>query len=346
METFRFANPGFLYMLLLIPVIVVLLVISLRRRRVARERFGNTEMVKRLMPGFSSRRYIVKFIFVMLALVSGILTAARPQFGSRLQQVKREGVEVIIALDVSNSMLAEDIAPSRLERAKQAIAQLVDQLRNDKIGLILFAGDAYTQIPVTNDYLSAKMFLESASPDAVSKQGTDIASAIDLGMRSFSPGNNKSKALIIITDGENHEGDAVEKAREAAKAGIVISTIGIGSPDGTPVPVTVNGKTDYLKDAEGNTVISKLDETTLKEIASAASGRYVRANTTSLGLNEIYNDIGKMKKSETSSVMYTDYNDQFMIPALIMLVLIIAEIFIMDRKNYSFRNLKFLNMKF
>jgi Ca-activated chloride channel homolog len=346
METFRFANPGILYMLLLVPVLVVFLILTLRRRRMARERFSSAEMMKRLLPDFSSRRTIVKFIFCTLALTAGILTAARPQFGSRLQEVKREGVEVIIALDVSNSMLAQDIAPSRLERAKQAIAQLVDQLRNDKIGLILFAGDAYTQIPVTNDYLSAKMFLEAASPDAVSKQGTNIGSAIDLGMRSFSSKNNRSKALIIITDGENHEDDAVEKAKEAAKAGVVIYTIGIGSPDGTPIPVTVNGKTDYLKDIDGNTVISKLDESTLKEIANASSGRYVRANTTSLGLNEIYNDISRMKKSETSSVMYTDYNDQFMIPALIMLVLLLAEFFIMDRKNTAFRSLRFLNMKF
>jgi Ca-activated chloride channel homolog len=346
METFRFANPGILYMLLLVPVLVVFLILTLRRRRMARDRFSSAEMMKRLLPDFSARRTIVKFIFCTLALTAGILTAARPQFGSRLQEVKREGVEVIIALDVSNSMLAQDIAPSRLERAKQAIAQLVDQLRNDKIGLILFAGDAYTQIPVTNDYLSAKMFLEAASPDAVSKQGTNIGSAIDLGMRSFSTKNSRSKALIIITDGENHEDDAVEKAKEAAKAGVVIYTIGIGSPDGTPIPVTVNGRADYLKDIDGNTVISKLDESTLKEIANASSGRYVRANTTSLGLNEIYNDISRMKKSETSSVMYTDYNDQFMIPALIMLVLLLAEFFIMDRKNTAFRSLRFLNMKF
>ncbi len=346
METFRFANPGILYMLLLVPALLVFLILNIRRRRLAREKFGSTEMVKRLLPDYSPRRTIVKFTFCALALTAAILTAARPQFGSRLQEVKREGVEVIIALDVSNSMLAEDIAPSRLERAKQAIAQLVDQLRNDKIGLILFAGDAYTQIPVTNDYLSAKMFLDAASPDAVSKQGTNIGSAIDLGIRSFSKNNDKSKALIIITDGENHEDDALEKAKEAAKAGVVIYTIGIGSPDGTPIPVTVNGKTDYLKDIDGNTVISKLDESSLKEIAYAASGRYVRANNTSLGLNEIYNDIGKMKKSETASVMYTDYNDQFMIPALIMLLLLLIEFFIMDRKNTTFRNLKFLNMKF
>ena len=211
--------------------------------------------------------------------------------------------------------------------------------------MIVFAGDAYTQIPVTTDYLSAKMFLESASPDAVSKQGTAIGTAIDLGMRSFSPKNNESKALIIITDGENHEDDAISKAKEAAEKGIVIYTIGIGSPGGSPVPLTVNGRRDYLKDQDGNTVISKLDENILKEIASITSGRYVRANTTSLGLNEVYNDIGRMKKSETSSVMYTDYDDQFMVPAIVMLILLLIDVFVMDKKNNALRNLKILNMK-
>lgn len=345
METFRFANPGMLYLLLLVPVLIILLILSLRRRRLARERFGEAELVKRLLPDYSPRRAIVKFIICCLALVAGVFTAARPQFGSKLEEVKREGVEVIIALDVSNSMLAEDISPNRLERAKQAITQLVNQLKNDKIGLILFAGDAYTQIPVTNDYLSAKMFLESAGTEAVSKQGTAIGTAIDLGMRSFSPQNDKSKALIIITDGENHDDNALSKAKEAADAGIVIYTIGIGSPNGSPIPLTINGRQEYLKDKDGTTVISKLDEDVLKDIAAATSGRYVRANNTSLGLNEVFNDIGRMKKSETSSMMFTDYNDQFMVPALIMLLLLIIDLFIMDKRNNALRNLKFLNMK-
>jgi Ca-activated chloride channel family protein len=236
-------------------------------------------------------------------------------------------------------MLATDITPSRLERAKQAIAQLVDQLRDDRIGLILFAGDAYTQIPVTNDYLSAKMFLESAGPDAISKQGTAIGAAIDLGMRSFSPESDKSRALIIITDGENHEDDALEAARTAAEKGVVIHTIGIGSPEGSPVPVNAGGRTDYLKDRDGNTVISKLDEKGLQDIASLTGGRYVRANNTSIGLNEIYNDIGRMKKSEADTVMYTEYNDQFLVPAVIMFILLVADVLLTDRKHHILRRL-------
>lgn len=342
MSTFRFAQPDMLYLLLLVPVLIVLWVFNARRRRVARERFGESALVKNLSPDYSSGRMALKFFMMVFAFICGVLVVARPQFGSKLEEVKREGVEVIIALDVSNSMLAEDIQPSRLERAKQAIAQLVDQLRNDKIGLILFAGDAYTQIPITNDYLSAKMFLESANPDVVSKQGTAIGSAIDLGMRSFSANSDKSRALIIITDGENHEDDAIALAKSAAEKGVVIYTIGIGSPSGSPIPVTVNGKTDYLKDVDGETVISKLDEKGLQEIASLTGGRYVRANNTSIGLSEIYNDIGRMKKSETNSIMYTEYNDQFLVPAVILLVLILADIFIMNRKNHVLQKLGIL----
>lgn len=339
MDTFRFAQPDMLYLLLLVPAFIFIWIMGNRRRRIARERFGEPDLVKRLLPDYSPGRMAAKFFIRMLAFVFGVLTVARPQFGSKLEEVKREGVEVIIALDVSNSMLAADITPSRLERAKQAIAQLVDQLRDDRIGLILFAGDAYTQIPVTNDYLSAKMFLESAGPDAVSKQGTAIGAAIDLGMRSFSQESDKSRALIIITDGENHEDDAMTAARAAADKGVVIHTIGIGSPDGSPIPMKVGSKTDYLKDRDGNTVISKLDEKGLREIASLTGGRYVRANNTSIGLNEIYNDIGRMKKSETDTVMYTEYNDQFLVPAVIMLVLLIIDVLLMDRKNHLLKRL-------
>ncbi len=209
------------------------------------------------MPELSDSRSVVKFILLLFAVLAGVIMLSRPQFGSKIEDVKKQGVEVIIALDVSNSMLAEDIQPDRLTRAKQAISRLVDNLDNDKIGLIVFAGAAYTQIPVTTDYVSAKMFLSTINPEMVPKQGTAIGAAINLGIRSFSPGEGKSKAMIIITDGENHEDDPVSDAEEAAKAGIVIHTIGIGSTEGVPVPVISNGKRDYLKDVDGNTVINK-----------------------------------------------------------------------------------------
>ena len=229
MQLFRFAHPDFLYLLLLLPVFVLLFIINEIRKKRALKRLGDTNLVNGLVPEMSRIRPVIKFILQLTAFLSGVIMIARPQFGSKIEDVKKQGVEVIIALDVSNSMLAEDIQPDRLTRAKQAISRLVDDLENDKIGLIVFAGDAYIQIPITTDYISAKMFLSAISPNMVPKQGTAIGAAINLGIRSFSPGEGKSKAMIIITDGENHEDDPVKAAEEAAKAGIVIHTVGIGS---------------------------------------------------------------------------------------------------------------------
>ena len=345
MQLFRFANPDFLYLLLLIPVIIILYIINSIRKKRALQRLGDFKLVGRLVPELSKVRPFIKFILLLSAVSAGIVMLARPQFGSKLKEIKRQGVEVILALDVSNSMLAEDIQPSRLERAKQAISRLVENLDNDKIGLIVFAGDAYTQIPITTDYISAKMFLSSIGPEMVPKQGTAIGSAIDLGMRSFSTGTGKSKAMVIITDGENHEDDPVAKAKEAAAAGIIIHTIGIGSVEGVPLSIVSNGKKDYLKDTDGNTVISKLDENILKEIALAANGKYVRANNSNIGLDEVYNEIKKLKKQELEGQMYTEYNDQFQIFAGAALLLLLIEFMIMERKNRRFSNLRIFKLK-
>ncbi len=345
MQLFRFANPEYLYLLLLLPVMILLFIVNEIRKRRARRRLGEERLVGSLMPEMSDSRSAVKFIILLLAVLAGIIMLSRPQFGSKIEDVKKQGVEVIIALDVSNSMLSEDIQPDRLTRAKQAISRLVDNLSNDKIGLIVFAGDAYTQIPITTDYVSAKMFLSTISPEMVPKQGTAIGAAIKLGMRSFSPGEGQSKALIIITDGENHEDDPVAAAEEAAKAGIVIHTIGIGSAEGVPVPVTINGRKDYLKDANGNTVISRLDEDILKRIAITGNGSYVRANNTNIGLDQIYADIRKMKKQELESTQYTEYNDQFQVFAAMALFLLVAEFIIMDRKNRRLANIRLFKFK-
>jgi len=274
-----------------------------------------------------------------------VIMLSRPQFGSKIEDIKKQGVEVIIALDVSNSMLAEDIQPDRLTRAKQAISRLVDNLDNDKIGLIVFAGDAYIQIPITTDYVSAKMFLSSINPNMVPKQGTAIGAAINLGVRSFSPGEGKSKAIIIITDGENHEDDPVKDAEEASKAGIVIHTIGIGSTEGVPIPVMNNGRKDYLKDVDGNTVVTKLDEDILKKIALSTNGNYVRANNSNIGLDEIYTQIKKMKKQDLESTMYTEYNDQFQVFAAIALFLLIVDFIIMERKNRRLANIRLFKFR-
>jgi Ca-activated chloride channel homolog len=345
MQLFRFANPEYLYLLLMLPVLVLLYIINEIRKRRARKRLGDTRLVSSLMPELSDTRSIVKFILMLSAILAGIIMLSRPQFGSKIEDVKKQGVEVIIALDVSNSMLAEDIQPDRLTRAKQAISRLVDNLDNDKIGLIVFAGDAYTQIPVTTDYVSAKMFLSTISPDMVPKQGTAIGAAINLGIRSFSPGEGKSKAMIIITDGENHEDDPVKEAEEAAKAGIIIHTIGIGSTGGVPVPVIINGKKEYLKDAQGNTVISKLDEDILKKIAMSTEGSYVRASNTNIGLDQIFGDVKKMKKQDLESTQYTEYNDQFQIFAAIAIFMLIVDFIIMERKNRRLANIRLFKFK-
>jgi Ca-activated chloride channel family protein len=324
---------------------VALFVINEFRRRKSLKKLGESVLIHKLIPEFSKTRTVVKFVFLLVGISAVIVMLSRPQFGSKLEEVKKQGVEVIIALDVSNSMLAEDIQPDRLTRAKQAISKLVDNLENDKIGLIVFAGDAYTQIPITTDYISAKMFLSTINPEMVPKQGTAIGAAIKLGIRSFSPGEGKSKAMIIITDGENHEDDPVSEAEEASKTGIVIHTIGIGSIEGVPVPVTAGGRRDYLKDADGSTVITKLDEEILKKIAIGTGGNYIRASNSSIGLDEIFNDIRKMKKDELESTMYTEYNDQFQIFAAIALFFCLIDFIIMERKNRRLQNVRLFKFR-
>jgi Ca-activated chloride channel family protein len=297
-------------------------------------KFGNREIISQLMPEASSSRHIIKYFIQLLAVLALIIGIARPQFGSKLREVKREGIEIIIALDVSNSMLAEDIQPNRLERAKQAISKLVDQLVNDKIGLIVFAGKAYVQMPITTDYVSAKMFLSTINTDIVPVQGTAIGSAIELGMNSFTPAVESSKALIVITDGENHEDDAIQAARLASEKGIKVCTIGIGHSDGSPVPVTgPGGQKTYLKDREGKTVISKLDEKTLQQIAAAGNGVYVRSSDTRIGLNTVFDELNKMEKQEMDVKTYTDYDERFQYFFSLALILLFADLFILERKN-------------
>jgi Ca-activated chloride channel family protein len=345
MQLFRFAHPDFLYLLLLLPVLILLFIINEFRKKNALKRLGDASLVNGLIPEMSRIRPVIKFILQLVAVLSGIIMLARPQFGSKIEDVKKQGVEVIIALDVSNSMLAEDIQPDRLTRAKQAISRLVDDLDNDKIGLIVFAGDAYIQIPITTDYISAKMFLSAINPNTVPKQGTAIGAAISLGAKSFSPGDGKSKAMIIITDGENHEDDPLKEAEDVSKAGIVIHTIGIGSTNGVPIPMVNNGKKDYLKDADGNIVVTKLDEDILKKIALSTNGNYVRANNSNIGLDEIYAQIKKMKKQDLESTMYTEYNDQFQIFTAIALFFLILDFLIMERRNRKLANIRLFKFK-
>lgn len=340
---FRFENIEFIYLLVLIPVLLVVFIIGRKIRKRSLKRFGDPDILNQLMPFLSVNRPVVKFLFILFALVFIILGMARPQFGSKLEEIKRKGIEIVIALDVSNSMLAEDIQPNRLEKAKQAIERLVEKLADDKIGLIVFAGDAYVQIPITNDYASAKMFLSSINTQIVPKQGTAIGSAIDLGMNSFSPDNEASKALIIITDGEDHEDDAVSMAKEAAEKGIVIHVIGVGTPDGTPIPVFSGGQRSFRKDREGNTVITKLNEKILREITSAGNGSYIRATNSRLGLNMLFDQISAMEKQEMDIRKYSEYNEKFQYMIGLALILILFDFILLERKNKYLKEIKLFN---
>ncbi len=345
MEMFRFGNIEFLWGLILIPLLTIFFVWSRISRKKALRKFGKDEILRQLMPFSSKGRPVFKFIVIMLALAFVITGMARPQFGAKLKKVKREGVELIICLDVSNSMMAEDIQPNRLERAKRAISRLVDKLTDDKIGLIVFAGDAYTQLPITSDYNSAKLFLNSVSTQIVPKQGTAIGAAINLAARSFTPNGESNKAIIVITDGENHEDDAVSAAKTAAENGIVVHTIGMGLPQGSPIPTIINGQKDYLKDRDGKVVVTKLDEQMLEQISTAGKGIYVRANNAQIGLESLFDEINKMQKEEMESRIYSEYNDQFQYFFAVGLFLILLEFVILERKNKYLKNIKLFSAK-
>ena len=334
---FRFEEPTYLYLLLLLPFLAAFYLYSNYRRRRAIRKFGDPVLMAQLMPDVSKYRPDVKFWLVFAAIGLFAVLLARPQFGSKLETVKRQGVEVMIALDISNSMLAQDAQPSRLEKAKRLVAQLVDKMENDKVGMIVFAGDAFTQLPITSDYISAKMFLESINPSLISKQGTAIGAAINLATRSFTPQEGVGRAVIVITDGENHEGGAVEAAKAAAEKGIQVSVLGVGMPDGAPIPV--EGTNDFRRDRDGNVVVTRLNEQMCQEIAQAGDGIYVRVDNSNAAQKVIAQEINKMAKADVETQVYTEFNEQFQAVAWIILLLLLAEMLILERKNPLFRNI-------
>ena len=340
---FRFANPELLYLLLLIPLLLGLVYYSHRHRQRLISYLGDRDLILRLVPDYSIKRNRVKYSIVLVALVLCIVMLARPQFGSKTEHIKRQGIEVIFCLDVSNSMMAEDITPSRLEKAKRLMTQLIDERSNDKVGVIVFAGDAFTQIPITDDYVSAKMFMSSINTSIVPTQGTAIGSAIDLAIHSFGSsdkGNakNKGRAIIVITDGENHEDDAVEAAKMASSLGITVGVVGIGSPQGAPIPMS--GLMSFKKDENGETVISKLNEQMCSEVAKAGKGIYVRADNSNNARKVISKMLDTIAKSDIDSKIYSEYDEQFQVFGFIALVLLLAELFISERRNKWFDKIK------
>jgi Ca-activated chloride channel family protein len=288
------------------------------------------------MPEYSNAKLILKFVLLLLSYTFLVIAIAGPQTGSRLEEVKRKGIDLMIALDVSNSMLAEDIKPNRLERAKQAISRLIDKLEGDRIGIVVFAGKAYMQLPITTDYGAAKMFLSTINTNLIPTQGTVIADAIEMAGTSFGE-SKRNKAIVIITDGEDHQGNVLEQTEAALKKGIRIYTIGMGSPDGAPIPIyNGNIQTGYKKDREGTTIISRLDETLLQRIASLGNGFYVRANNTETGLQKIFEEINKIEKTEIESKQFSDYENRFQYFIALSLIFLVFELFVFDKKNQWF----------
>ena len=330
---FRFANPHLLWLLLVVPVMVIVFAILLRLRKRNLSHFGNIEVVKSLLRDVSSWRVRTKFTLFIAAFSALVLAAARPQFGAKLREEKREGVEMMFVVDVSNSMLAEDFTPNRLDRTRYAIDKLFASLNQDRVGVVIFAGEAKVQLPITTDYRMARNFAKRLSPSLVEVQGTDVSDAIDLASLSFSQREGASRVMILITDGEAHDADALAAAERASERGIRIFAIGIGSPQGAPIKI--NG--EFIKDEKGEMVVSRLNEELLQQITEKGNGAYIRASNAEFGLSEIVSEIEKMEKSELSTLRFDEYNEQFYWILWVVLGLLLIEGLLLDSRNPRLR---------
>lgn len=331
---YRFENIEVLYALLALPVFFVLFILYQKWRKEKLKNFVDSNLSDSIIPLYSKNKLLTKFILFSIAFTMFVLALANPQIGSKLKEVKREGVDVIVALDLSNSMLAEDFSPNRLEKAKRSISKLVDRLKSDRIGIVVFGGEAYTQLPLTSDYAAAKLFLNTVSTDIIPTQGTAIGAAIELGTESFDEQSKAGKAIIVITDGENHEDNAMSAATIAAENDIKVFTVGMGSTKGVPIPIYRGGqRIDYRKDREGNSIVTRLNEEMLQEIAAAGQGMYIRATNSGTGLDIIMDELNSMEKSEYGTKIFSDYEDRFQYPLALGLLLLIFEFMISERKS-------------
>ena len=340
---FRFADPIYLYLLAVIPVLAIIRFLTYRNQKKRLRKFGDPKLLSELMPDVSRFRPAVKFWILQGALALLIAMLARPQFGTKINNEQRVGIETIIAMDISNSMMAEDITPSRLDRSKMMVENLVDHFTNDKIGLIVFAGDAFVQLPITSDYVSAKMFLSSIDPSMMATQGTDIARAIEMATHSFTQEEGIGKAIIVITDGEDHEGGALEAAKAAKDAGMRVYVLGVGSTKGSPIPIPGTG--DYMKDNTGNTVMSALNEDMCRQVAQAGGGAYIHVENNSAAQDQLDTELDKLAKKETTSTVYSEFDEQFQAVAILALLLLILEICIFDRRNPLIKRLSLFGSK-
>ena len=329
---FRFENPLYLYFLIAIPLLALLFYYSEYRRRKRIKKYGDPALLKVLMIDVSWLRPQIKIWLALLALASLIIAAARPQFGTKIDTTERSGIEAIIAMDVSNSMLANDVRPSRLEKSKMLVSNMVDEMTNDKVGLVVYAGQAFVQLPITNDYVSAKMFLEGIDPSMINMQGTDIAAAIDLAAKSFTQRKDVSRAIFLITDGEDNEGGAVDAAKAAAKQGIHVYVLGVGSPEGAHVPIP--GTTQYFIDEQGNPIVSRLSEDMCRQISRAGNGAYIYVDNSSSAQRELSKYVDKLAKAKLESQVYSEFDEQYQGFLILALVFLIADVCLLERKNH------------
>lgn len=338
----RFEDPIYLWMLLIIPILVLVRFIVWQKRKRNLRKFGDPSLLKEMMPDVSKYRPTIKFCLLLSAITILIFMIARPQVGSKISHEKREGIEVLIALDISNSMLAQDVIPSRLEKSKLLIEDLVDHFTNDKVGLVVFAGDAFVQLPITNDYVSAKMFLQNINPSLITTQGTDLARAISLSQSCFTQREHIGRAIIVITDGEDHEGGALEAAREAYKKGINVFILGVGTSKGAPIP---DGNGGYLKDNSGQTVLSALNEQMCQQVAKAGNSVYIHVDNTSDAQERLNKELSKLQSGISDTVVYSEYNEQFQIFGIILLLLLIVETILLESRNPLFKQINLFRDK-
>lgn len=337
---FKFEHIIFFYAFALIPVMFLMALFYFIWRRKKLKQLGDLNLVDQLTPYASRRKRVVKVILQLLGFSCLILALCNLQTGSKLTEVKREGADIVVCLDVSNSMLAQDLSPNRLVRAKYALEKMINSLEGDRLGLIIFAGEAYVQLPITTDYAAAKMFLESIGPGMVPVQGTNLEAAIKKAAESFSSDEGKNRAIILITDGENHHSEAITAAEEIGRKGVMISAIGIGSESGVPIPLIENGSVKgYRKDRQGQTIVTKLNSDILKAIAAKGHGVYVQASEANLGLDAVLDKINELDKAQLESKMYTDYEDQFQWFLGLALVFLFIEFLLTERISEWFKRI-------
>lgn len=334
---FRFEDPAYLYLFILIPILIAIRMLGLKKRKQQLKKFGDVQLLQALMPDVSKTRNEAKFWLTIVAVALLIVMLARPQMGTKINQEQRQGIEVILALDISNSMKAEDVVPSRLDKSKMLIENLVDNFTNDKVGLVVFAGDAFVQLPITSDYVSAKMFLQNIEPSLIAAQGTNLSDAIEFSSKSFTKQENIGRAIIVITDGEDHEGGAIEAAKKAKKEGMRVFVLGVGSPKGSPIPNVDGG---YMKDRSGQEVMSALNESMCKQVAEAGGGAYIHVDNTNIAQKQLDNEIAKLQKGEIMNAVYSEYDEQFQAVGILLIIVLVIEALILETKSPLFKKIK------